>query len=124
MNAVEDQSATIPGERTSELGGSIYIVRRAQSRINQAALWGERRESLEGVGEGRLDVLLCSRNERPQKGGRGTARPSFLLAEAASGQKSSGGQRWNGWGKCRRNEVPSVLDATLRRPALGMHSRV
>jgi len=70
------------------------------------------------------DDLLCSRNERPQKGGRGTARPSFLLAEAASGQKSSGGQRWNGWGKCRRNEVPSVLDATLRRPALGMHSRV
>ena len=27
--------------------------------------------------------LLCSRNARPQKGGRGTARPSFLLAEAA-----------------------------------------
>ncbi len=27
--------------------------------------------------------LLCSRNARPQKGGRGAARPSFLLAEAA-----------------------------------------
>jgi hypothetical protein len=29
------------------------------------------------------DDLLCSRNARPQKDGRGTARPSFLLAEAA-----------------------------------------
>jgi hypothetical protein len=29
------------------------------------------------------DDLLCSRNARPQKGGRGTARSSFLLAEAA-----------------------------------------
>ena len=29
------------------------------------------------------DDLLCSRNARPQKGGRGAARPSFLLAEAA-----------------------------------------
>jgi hypothetical protein len=28
------------------------------------------------------DDLLCSRNARPQKGGRGVARPSFLLAEA------------------------------------------
>ena len=27
--------------------------------------------------------LLCSRNARPQKDGRGTARPSSLLAEAA-----------------------------------------
>ena len=26
---------------------------------------------------------LCSRNARSQKGGRGTARPSFLLAERA-----------------------------------------
>jgi hypothetical protein len=29
------------------------------------------------------DDLLCSRNARSQKGERGTARPSFLLAEAA-----------------------------------------
>ena len=29
------------------------------------------------------DDLLCSRNARPPKGGRGAARPSFLLAEAA-----------------------------------------
>ena len=29
------------------------------------------------------DDLLCSRNARPPKGERGTARPSFLLAEAA-----------------------------------------
>jgi hypothetical protein len=29
------------------------------------------------------DDLLCSRNARSQKGGRGAARPSFLLAEAA-----------------------------------------
>ena len=28
-------------------------------------------------------IFLCSRNARPQKGGRGAARPSFLLAEAA-----------------------------------------
>jgi len=36
--AVEDQSAPIPKETTSELGGIIYIVRRAQSRIDQATL--------------------------------------------------------------------------------------
>jgi hypothetical protein len=36
--AVEDQSAPIPREKTSELGGSIHIVRRAQSRIDQATL--------------------------------------------------------------------------------------
>jgi len=28
-------------------------------------------------------VLLCSRNARLQKGGRGAAKPFFLLAEAA-----------------------------------------
>jgi hypothetical protein len=35
---VEDQSAPIPEETTSELGRIIYIVGRAQSRINQATL--------------------------------------------------------------------------------------
>jgi hypothetical protein len=35
---VEDQSAPISEEITSELGRSIYIVRRAQSRIDQATL--------------------------------------------------------------------------------------
>jgi hypothetical protein len=35
-HAVEDQSAPIPEETTSELGGSMYIVRHAQSRIDQA----------------------------------------------------------------------------------------
>src|SRR3989442_1466989 len=29
------------------------------------------------------DDLLCSRNAQPQNDGRGAARPSFLLAEAA-----------------------------------------
>ena len=36
LRAVEDQSAPIPEETTSELGGSMYIVRLAQSRIDQA----------------------------------------------------------------------------------------
>jgi hypothetical protein len=36
--AVEDQSAPILGEGTSELGGSIYIVRRAQGRPHQLPL--------------------------------------------------------------------------------------
>jgi hypothetical protein len=36
--AVEDQSAPIPEEATRELGRIIYIVRRAQSRIDQATL--------------------------------------------------------------------------------------
>ena len=38
LRAVEDQSAAISEEITSELGRSIYIVRRAQSRIDQATL--------------------------------------------------------------------------------------
>jgi len=38
--AVEDQSAPIPEEITSELGRSMYIVRHAQSRIDQAILKG------------------------------------------------------------------------------------
>ena len=41
MRAVEDQSTPISEEITSELGGSIYIVRRAQSRIDQATLENE-----------------------------------------------------------------------------------
>ena len=32
LRAVEDQSAPIPGEKTSKLGGIIYIVRCAQQR--------------------------------------------------------------------------------------------
>jgi hypothetical protein len=42
LRAVEDQSAPISEEITSELGRSIYIVRRAQSRIDQATLENER----------------------------------------------------------------------------------
>ena len=43
--AVEDQSAPIPKEITSELGGIIYnLVRRAHSRIDQATLFEERNE--------------------------------------------------------------------------------
>jgi hypothetical protein len=38
LRAVEDQSAPIPEETTSELGTIIYIVRHAQSRIDQAIL--------------------------------------------------------------------------------------
>jgi hypothetical protein len=38
LRAVKDQSAPIPREKTSKLGGSIYIVRCAQSRIDQATL--------------------------------------------------------------------------------------
>ena len=34
--AVEDQSAPIPKEITTELGRIMYIVRYAQSRIDQA----------------------------------------------------------------------------------------
>jgi len=34
------------------------------------------------------DDLLCSRNARSQKGGRGTVRPSFLLAEAARSESA------------------------------------
>jgi len=36
LRAVEAQSAPIPEETTSELGRSMYIVQRAQSRIDQA----------------------------------------------------------------------------------------
>jgi len=39
MRAVKDQSAPIPEEVTSKLGGIIFIVRRAHSRINQATLY-------------------------------------------------------------------------------------
>jgi hypothetical protein len=39
--AVEDQSAPISEEITSELGRSIYIVGRAQLRIDQATLENE-----------------------------------------------------------------------------------
>jgi hypothetical protein len=39
LRAVEDQSAPIPEETTSETGRIIYIVRHAQSRIDQAILW-------------------------------------------------------------------------------------
>ena len=38
--AVEDQSAPIPEEATSELGRIIYIVRHVQSRIDQTILKG------------------------------------------------------------------------------------
>jgi hypothetical protein len=38
LRAVEDQSAPIPRERTSKLGGNMYIVRCAQSRIDEATL--------------------------------------------------------------------------------------
>ena len=38
LRALEDQSAPIPEETTSELGRSMYIVRHAQSRIDQAIL--------------------------------------------------------------------------------------
>ena len=38
--AVEDQSAPIPEETTSELGRIIYLVRHAQSRIDRAILKG------------------------------------------------------------------------------------
>jgi hypothetical protein len=38
--AVEDQSAPIPEETTSELGRSMYIIRHAHSRIDQAILKG------------------------------------------------------------------------------------
>jgi hypothetical protein len=38
---VEDQSAPIPEETTSELGRIIYIVRHAKSRIDQATLENE-----------------------------------------------------------------------------------
>jgi len=37
---VEDQSAPIPEEATSELGRIIYIVRHVQSRIDQTILKG------------------------------------------------------------------------------------
>jgi hypothetical protein len=37
---VEDQSAPIPEETTSELGRIISIVGRAQSRIDQATIFG------------------------------------------------------------------------------------
>ena len=36
LRSVEDQSAPIPEEATSELGGSIYIVQSAQSRAASA----------------------------------------------------------------------------------------
>ena len=39
LRAVEDHSAPIPKERTSELGGIIYnLIRRAHLRIDQATL--------------------------------------------------------------------------------------
>ena len=43
LRAVEDQSAPIPKEISSKLGGSIYIVRCAHSRIDQATLEKETR---------------------------------------------------------------------------------
>jgi len=49
LRAVEDQSASIPEETTSELGRSMYIVRHAQSRINQAILREQVDEKPEGT---------------------------------------------------------------------------
>ena len=46
--AVEDQSAPIPEEITSELGRIIYIVRRAQLRLNEPAPSGEVASELGG----------------------------------------------------------------------------
>jgi hypothetical protein len=60
---VEDQSAPIPGERTSKLGGSMDIVRRAQSRIDQATL-----ENVMGI-------------EKMYAGGDGTASVSTLTMQ-------------------------------------------
>ena len=61
--AVEDQSAPTPGDITSELGGSIYFVRCAQSRIDQATLENEIVEEIaraeEGIGSGQVPFLLA-----------------------------------------------------------------
>ena len=66
--AVEDQSASIP-ERE--------------------------RASLEGVGEGRLDDLLCSRNARPKKALVGHAQWEINLARPQ-------GRRWKSGGRSMR----------------------
>jgi hypothetical protein len=84
--AVEDQSAPIPEEIASELGGSIYIVRRAQLRIDQAALmerdWRARR------GEGSGQTILPARRGPTMKRWSLDAR-----SEGQSGCSLSSG-RW------------------------------
>jgi hypothetical protein len=51
--AVEDQSAPIPKEISSKLGGSIYIIRRAESRIDRTTL-----EKNRGIGMARAVGII------------------------------------------------------------------
>ncbi len=57
-------------EQSKSLAGGHYMKGSEESQFNK------------GKGEGGCLVdFLCSRNARPQKNGKGAARPSFLLAE-------------------------------------------
>ena len=90
--AVEDQSAPTPGDITSELGGSIYFVRRAQLRIDQATLENGIVEGIaraeKGIGCGQTVLLarrtrtigMCSFDARSEgQHGHSLAREDFTL---------------------------------------------
>jgi hypothetical protein len=66
---VEDQSAPIPEETTSELGRIIYIVRRAQSRIDQATLKEQVEE--QSADEGHCEAAQKLTPLHPSKNGGG-----------------------------------------------------
>ena len=59
--AVEDHSAPIPEDRTSKIGGIMYIARCAQSRAASATPLGAKWGEMKRMG-GWPVALLCSRN--------------------------------------------------------------
>jgi hypothetical protein len=72
------------GGETSKLGGSIYIVRCAQLRIDQAALIERSRRTMEERrGGGRQTILLARGTEE----GMEPDDPSVLAQRAALPQK-------------------------------------
>ena len=84
--AVKDQSAPIPREITSKLGGSMYIVRCAHSRINQTDQMNQSRVSLVPP------VAPVSRDRNSGGCRRSFLRPTPLPENSASGQpRHSGG---------------------------------
>ena len=75
LRALEDQSAPIPEETTSELGRSMYIVRHAQSRIDQAILKGASGRKTRAL----MNVNVIVRQPR--------SLPSFGYQEMAEGAR-------------------------------------
>jgi len=65
-------------------------------------------------------VLLCSRNARLQKGGRGAARPFFLLAEAARSECAPSMRAV----KDSLAAPPQGIVGKIGRPSLGTSARL